>query len=348
MSKKIDFFNKQNKKKTPIKNIDMSKTNKNTATNKNTVMAAPTAVPKRRGRRPKKILEATTIDQTTIDPKTDKINDRPILCKLKFDPIKFNAGKKIQISNKMNVHISEESCSENNSSEGIFRNDIPRDNACNKCNKNEKMLAMIKSKLDKYEQKDKIDKVNKIYSNKLNFVSVATGNKITIKKTNIKCFWDCNQFNSLPCFLPELYHNGVYHVTGCFCSFNCALAYNLYYLKDSKVYQRKALVYQLYREMYDINNDQIVEIKEAPPREILEDFGGEITVDDFRKKFIVLNKEYILYTPPIKIININVEERNIDTNDNNGNDKDFVLKRYKPLTNKKSVITSMKKSNNSD
>ncbi len=334
MVKKIDYFNKYYKN--PLdKQKDM--------TNKGSGSKTSTVQKKKRGRRPKKIINSSSNDMGQPKENNDNQTNASVILKLKFDPKKFKLDKK---SNKKNSKLTSEDKNDN-LSEGMFKNDIPCDNICHKCIKNEKALSLIKSKLEKYEQKDKIDKSNKIYNNNLNFISISTGKKITIKKTNLKCWWDAHTFDNLPCFLPELYHNNTYHVIGCFCSFNCALAYNLYYLKDSKVYLRKALTYNLYRQMYDINNKEPIEIKEAPPKEILEDFGGSVNINAFRRKFIMLNREYIVFVPPIKPINIVVEERTIDTNDDN-NDNDYVLKRYKPLNKKKSVISSMKKYSDSD
>nr|URM62272.1 A1l transcription factor [Mimivirus sp.] len=77
---------------------------------------------------------------------------------------------------------SDSSPTDDPSSEGMFNNDIPRDNECQKCSKNEKMLQYLKFKLDKHEKKDKQDNSNKIYSNKINFVSMRDGKKIILKK----------------------------------------------------------------------------------------------------------------------------------------------------------------------
>ena len=44
--------------------------------------------------------------------------------------------------------------------------------------------------------------------------------------------------------------------------------------------------------MYGLTSDDIVDIKEAPPKEILEDFGGDMSIDVFRRSFIMMNKEY--------------------------------------------------------
>jgi hypothetical protein len=306
---------------------------------------------KRRGRRPKKILD--NFDQTDNADSKDDVpeskNDSAVILRLNIDPSKLKklsdakkqtseTKKKTQKKITKKLNIASESSEE--SSEGMFKNDIPDDNVCHKCLKNEKTVSILKNKLEKYENKEKIDRSTKIYSNNLKFISMGTDKKITIKKTNIKCWWDGHTFNNLPCFLPELYHNSTYHVIGCFCSFNCALAHNLYYLKDSKIHQRKTLIYKLYRELHGLSADDPVDIKEAPPKEILEDFGGDMSIDVFRRSFITINKEYLVFVPPIKPINMVIEERNLESADTN-NGKKYVLKRSKPLSKKRTIISSM-------
>ena len=305
---------------------------KNTKNYSGSKTQLPKSLPKKRGRRPKKIIDEINenIKEIKEDQTNQKNNNSAVILRLNIDPSKLKLT-----SNKNPKKTNKKIPPENNeeSSEGMFRNDIPCDDTCHKCSKNEKMITLLKSKLDKYEKKEKNDKSNKIYTNKLNLISYTTGKKIIINKTNIKCWWDTYSFTNLPCFLPEIYHNNTYHIIGCFCSFNCALAYNLYYLKDSKIYHRKSLTYKLYREMYGLSSNDIVEIREAPPKYILMDFGGDMTIDTFRRSFFMINKEYIVYIPPIKPINICIEERNIENIDDD-NDKEYVLRRTKPLIKK--------------
>src|SRR5271154_3974101 len=213
------------------------------------------AHPKRRGRRPKKILEDIDMipDEVPQETVSESKDNSAVILRLNINPkrLKKTANSKKTINTKKTVNAKKIGKQDkiqtiensDSSSEGIFKNDIPADSTCPRCAKNEKAVTLLKSKLEKYEKKDKIDKANKIYINKLKFISYNTKKKITITKTNNKCWWDANKFTNLPCFLPELFHNNVYHVTGCFCSFNCALAYNLYYLKDSKIHQRKSLIF---------------------------------------------------------------------------------------------------------
>ena len=354
MPKKIDFFNKDNKNgtiNTKNRTSDMGKNTKQIFGSKTSKPKmkdqdiADRPAPKRRGRRPKKILENITTNSDNLsDDGTQQKNNSAVILRLNIDPSKLKNIKKPQPIKKIKPqqpHKKIAYMDDDELSDGMFKNDIPGDDTCHKCAKNEKIVSVLKSKLERYEKKEQFDKSNKIYSNKLNFISHSSGKKLTIKKTNIKCWWDCHTFTTLPCFLPELFHNNIYHVTGCFCSFNCALAYNLYYLKDSKIYQRKSLIYKLYREMYGSSlEDDDIEIKEAPPKEILEDFGGDMSIDVFRRSLIMVKKEFIVFFPPIRPINITIEERNIENDDNN--DKEYVLKRSKPLAKKRSVISSMK------
>lgn len=329
MNKKIDFLNKNSKIRT---NKDfMGKTKSSSKSSKDRIQ-------KRRGRRPNKILDDSDKNLGDYsDNDNQEQNDSAIILRLNIDPTKLKNIKKKMVNTPQIKHPTREE-----SSEGMFRNDIPDDSVCYKCIKNEKIIMTLKSKLEKYEKKEKTDKSNKIYHNKLNFISYDTGKKIIIKKTNNKCWWDTYTFTNLPCFLPELFYNETYYVIGCFCSFNCVLAYNLYYLRDSKIYHRKSLVYKLYRELYGLSpTEEIENLREAPPREILEDFGGSMTIENFRRSFATINKEYVIYIPPIKPINIMIEERNIDVS-RNEDDDEYVLKRSKPLSKKRSVISSMK------
>jgi len=321
--------------------------------------------PKRRGRRPKKILDENDeldIVGTNNSQNSDKAvsatpfsKDPAVILRLRAKPPLDGLPKEP----KADLSISAKSgstkhrpapdsndehkhrLSDNDSSEGIFNNDIPMDSICHKCEKYEKTIALLKSRLGKYEQREQKDKTTKIYNNnKSTFINSKNGKKFVIKKTNQKCLWDGCSFSNLPFPLPELYHNGNYYIIGLFCSPECALAHNLYVLKDSKIYRRKSLVYKLYRELHALGTDEVVNLKEAPPRELLEDYGGTMSIDSFRRNFRLLNKEYIVFVPPIKPLSIVIEEIDLNTYDDISDSK-YVLKRKKPLSKKKSVIASM-------
>lgn len=336
MNKKIDFFNKDNN----ISNTQNNNMKKNSKQNSGSKTIKPNkstkqiTIPKRRGRRPKKIIE--NLGGNVLEESQDSLNsnnDSAVILRLNIDPSKI-------ISMSKSENTSDTSTVDDTSSEGMFNNDIPRDNICHSCVKKEKMLQFYKLKLDKHEKKDKQDNSNKMFFNKINFISIKDGKKISLKKTTTKCWWDRHEFDNLPFFLPELYHSNSYYVLGNFCSFNCALAHNLHYVKDSKMYERKSLIFRIYREMKNLSADDPIDIKEAGPWELLESFGGSMSIIDFRNGFDKINREYIRYMPPIKPITIYIEERNID-NSTDDFDKEYVLKRRKPLAKKRSIISSL-------
>ena len=66
---------------------------------------------------------------------------------------------------------------------------------------------------------------NKIHDCKLNIVDSETcKGKET---TNIWCWWCVHPFTNSPFGLPIKFDNNTYQIQGCFCSLNCAKAYNV-------------------------------------------------------------------------------------------------------------------------
>jgi len=157
--------------------------------------------------------------------------------------------------------------------------------------------------------------------------------------TNIYCMWCCHPFEGPPCALPVKYVNEVFHVCGCFCSFNCAAAYNFKEYKQSEVWERYSLLNLMYKKIF---NKSFIKIKSAPPREVLTIFGGYLNIDDYRKNMIINDREYKIIRPPIVSIVPKVEESIIEFTNSEPIpvDKDKIdqaveklkLKRNKPLT----------------
>lgn len=124
-------------------------------------------------------------------------------------------------------------------------------------------------------------------------------NKLIPIKTNLCCWWCTYSFDCLPTFLPEKYTDDNFYVSGCFCSFNCAGAYNLS-LGDNKIWDRYSLLKLLY---YLINKDKInsiidVEINIAGPKELLERYGGPMKIEEYRNNSKILGREYHKLIPP--------------------------------------------------
>jgi hypothetical protein len=169
-------------------------------------------------------------------------------------------------------------------------------------------------------------------------------NKLIPAKTNLCCWWCTYNFDCLPTYLPEKYSENNFYVSGCFCSFNCAGAYNLS-LADNKVWERYSLLKLLY---YMINKEKInsindIEINISGPKELLEKYGGCMKIDEYRKNSKILGREYHKLIPPFLPINYGVEEiTNSKTNKNinlsnfissNSKNDNIVIKRNKPVNN---------------
>jgi len=146
----------------------------------------------------------------------------------------------------------------------------------------------------------------KIYESKVNFLNKSI-NKWE-DTTNISCWWCCHKFDTIPLGIPEFITKDNFYLFGCFCSFNCMMAYNVD-LNDYKIWDRQANIYQLKNRLDPTNK---ITIHPAPPRQTLNIFGGPLDIREFRESFFVLNKEFRYFFPPmISIIGI-IEEDNRD------------------------------------
>jgi hypothetical protein len=130
------------------------------------------------------------------------------------------------------------------------------------------------------------------------------------EKTNFACWWCTYNFENFPCFIPEKYNDGKFYVFGNFCSYNCALAY---ILKDDdyKVSNRVALIKRLYAELYDTKEP----LFPSPPRELLNKFGGPMTIEEYRNEQQKLElKEYKIKFNNILQIPFHFDEINREYN----------------------------------
>jgi len=134
----------------------------------------------------------------------------------------------------------------------------------------------------------------KIIPMNISFIDNKNGKTIICEKSSIACWWCTYNFDTLPCFIPERYSDNKFYVFGCFCSFDCATAYNLN-LNDYKVSDRNSLIKRLYYAIKGVND----EIPVAPPREVLEKYGGVLTIEEYRKISRSINKEYKILFPPM-------------------------------------------------
>lgn len=121
--------------------------------------------------------------------------------------------------------------------------------------------------------------------------------------TNVLCHWCCHNFNNTPLGLPLKYchANNTFLVTGCFCSFNCALAYNNSMRTIDNKQEREHLLYFL---AHKILGDVSV-IKPAPSPLCLSAFGGCLSIEEFREESSIL---YFVNPPPMVMMSQQIEE----------------------------------------
>jgi hypothetical protein len=108
------------------------------------------------------------------------------------------------------------------------------------------------------------------------------------------CFWDTCDFDNPPIYIPKHYINGTYHVYGCFCSPECAVAY---LMKEDIDRSAKFERYQLLNDLYSKIYGHKKSIPEASdPRYLLDKYLGNLSIKEYRtllrsgKMFLVIDK----------------------------------------------------------
>lgn len=164
------------------------------------------------------------------------------------------------------------------------------------------------------------EKVEKYIGKKQEFIELKVpvihknGTLSVIEKNNdLVCFYCTHTFDNEPCFIPEKYDNikKAYHVFGNFCSFSCASRYNNS-MGDYNVWNRNSLLVSMFRESIknscaDENTEEI-NIPECPPRESLIEYGGNLTIEEFRERSILGNRQYQYVHPSMVMKKSYVEE----------------------------------------
>lgn len=163
--------------------------------------------------------------------------------------------------------------------------------------------------------------------------------------TQISCYWCCHKFNNAPFGIPVKYVDNKYHVFGCFCSLECAAAFN-FGSKESvdEIWEQYNLINQLSR---DIGHKKIV--KPAPSKLALKMFGGHMSIEAFRE-FCFTSKIININFPPMITLTQQIEEFNetdinteykyipLDTERINKYKEKMKLKRTKPLTDHENTL----------
>ena len=108
-----------------------------------------------------------------------------------------------------------------------------------------------------------------------------------ISSTDYWCQWDCHSFDTPPVGLPVKFKNNKFNVVGCFCSLECAVAYNFYGNENNyNVWENYNLVNMLSNAI-----DYKPQVNAALSRKCLTVFGGHLDILSFREKSHQ-NKQY--------------------------------------------------------
>jgi len=251
-------------------------------------------IPKKRGRKPKggKIIQQ-------VVPFNNNIESKPnIILHLKCSIKDLN-------SNLFGSSLEGFSFSNSNMTFDIINNENDSNTECNQPQSSTKVmehdgeLDSIDYEFDLIKNKDNdnkdIWKKLKVLQNNLHF------NRDDNKKS--ACFWDTCEFDNHPVYIPKFFMGDTYHVYGCFCSPECAVAHLMEENIDSSVkFERYQLINHLYSKVYNYNKN----IKPSPnPYYMLEKYYGNLTIQDYRsllrneRLFLIVDKPLTCIMPEL-------------------------------------------------
>lgn len=102
-------------------------------------------------------------------------------------------------------------------------------------------------------------------------------------RTDIWCWWCCHPFDSRPIGIPVKYDDAkdVFKGIGCFCSINCAYAH----AKKERMKVHLSDFVFMYQKLTGNTLPDDWSLMPAPDRIVLQNFGGPLTIDEFRSAF---------------------------------------------------------------
>jgi hypothetical protein len=126
-------------------------------------------------------------------------------------------------------------------------------------------------------------------------------NNISDKKS--ACFWDTCEFDNPPVYIPKYSNKNSYHVYGCFCSPECAVAHLMEENIDSSIkFERYHLINHIYSQIYNYTKN----IKPAPnPYYMLEKYYGNLNIQEYRtllrndRLFLIVDKPLTRILPEL-------------------------------------------------
>jgi hypothetical protein len=283
----------------------------------------------RRGRKPKYVYSSYDISSTNEESLSGSqaVEDENIIVRL---------------------NISNDTLNESNNTHGLSNLD-EHPYAYNHDTYNN--ISNINDVLVPNQHQFEIDKSNNENSTKIvnvlnEFAEKNKNNEWPIN-TSISCYWCVHRFDNSPVGIPINFKNDTFEVFGCFCSLECAAAYNFSENNSQdEMWERYQLLNMMSRRMKFGNV-----IKPAPPRLALKMFGGNMDIDTFRN-IGKGNKLMNINFPPMTSITQQLEEINdfeinndfkyipVDDERVNKYKEKIIFKRNKPLIDKNKSLES--------
>lgn len=265
-------------------------------------------LPKKRGRKPKggKIIHQITPLNNNKEPKPNVILH--LKCSL----------KDLFSGNLMGTNIEGFSFSNPNLNFDLINNIQSGDVLVNKNNNNNinnsnNITSNLQFKMPELDNDiDSTDYDIEVNSNKDNDIREVwkklkvLEHNLHINSTDNKksaCFWDTCEFDNPPIYIPKFFMNDTYHVYGCFCSPECAVAHLMEENIDSSIkFERYQLLNHIYSKIYNYNKN----IKPAPnPYYMLEKYYGNLSIQEYRsllrneRLFLVVDKPLTRVMPEL-------------------------------------------------
>ena len=261
---------------------------------------------KKRGRKPKggKIIQnLSSINNNNIESKPNIILHLKCYMKdLEYNSIIDEKIESFHFSNNKNDILSYEIINDNqNDSDNLQFNDkMSFSELNNKYYNKEEEIEYNDNENDcfddnKYNKNKEVWKKLKQLQNNLHL------NNVTDKKSD--CFWCHHSFDNPPIYIPKFYIKESYHVYGCFCSPECAVAHLMKENIDSSTrFERYYLINHIYNKIYDYDKN----IKPAPnPFYMLDKYYGNLTIQEYRsllrneRLFLVVDKPLTRILPEL-------------------------------------------------
>ena len=151
------------------------------------------------------------------------------------------------------------------------------------------------------------------------------------KQCGSLCWNCCHSFEEIVYGLPLKYVSGVFYTYGDFCSLECASRYALEHFDN---FHEVMSLINLYNNINYKTKDKVISV--APNKLLLNVFGGEMNIEEYRKGFSDKNIHDIKI-PPILPIKHTIDTHEINSNNSKSNLK---LYRKKPLASEKKSITN--------